>query len=71
MDYKKNVSANIKRLRRERKLTMQQLADEAGCSKSQINSVEGRARNLGFIMGCRIAKALGVKNPFRLLEPEK
>jgi transcriptional regulator with XRE-family HTH domain len=50
---------------------MQQLADEAGCSKSQINSVEGRARNIGFIMGCRIAKALGVKNPFRLLDPEK
>lgn len=66
------ISRNIKRLRRENRMSMQDLADAVQCSKSQINSVEGNARNIGSVKFLRTAMALGVNNPYEMtLEPEK
>jgi transcriptional regulator with XRE-family HTH domain len=67
MDIRKRVGANVRRLRLERELSQEGLADEAGLHRTYISGVERGVRNPTVTVLERIARALKVK-PDRLLE---
>jgi transcriptional regulator with XRE-family HTH domain len=52
------VAAELRVLRRERRMSQQALADRAGVSRRTITNAEG-AQNVGLHEFCRIANALG------------
>lgn len=61
MSASEMIAARMKELRAERKISLQELADRAGTSKSHIWSLEqGRSRNPTIEMALSIANALGV-----------
>ena len=51
---------NIRRLRLERKLTQEELAQKAGINRSYLGSVERGGRRVSMENIARLAKALGV-----------
>ncbi|MCD4813944.1 helix-turn-helix transcriptional regulator [bacterium] len=51
----------IKKIRLEKKLSHQKLADKAGLSRSMIGLLESHRRNPTILVSFKIAKALGVK----------
>lgn len=68
MDWNQVVSANVRRLRRERELTQEQLAHEAGLDLTYIGGIERGRRNPTVKALGQIAAALGVE-PSELLTP--
>jgi len=61
MSASEMIAVRMKELRAERKISLQELADRAGTSKSHIWSLEqGRSRNPTIEMALSIANALGV-----------
>ncbi|MEA3123136.1 MAG: hypothetical protein QOD67_155, partial [Caballeronia sp.] len=52
------VAAELRSLRRERRMSQQMLADRAGVSRRTITNAEG-GQNVGLHELCRIANALG------------
>jgi transcriptional regulator with XRE-family HTH domain len=55
------ISVRIKALRSQRQLSLQELADRAGCTKTHIWELEqGRSRNPTIEMAVSVANALGV-----------
>ena len=61
MDLKEVVAANLRRIRHDKKLTQEELADRVSLSVRYIGSVErGRASPTVTVLG-RIANALGVE----------
>jgi transcriptional regulator with XRE-family HTH domain len=53
-------AANVKRLRRERKLTQEALADKAGLNLTDIARIETVRRDPGIKVVAKIAHGLGV-----------
>jgi transcriptional regulator with XRE-family HTH domain len=55
------VAGNVRRLRRARKMSQEELADAPGISQSQVSSVENANLNFKFDVLWRLAGALGVR----------
>lgn len=51
----------IKEIRKEKNLTLEQLAEKTGISKTHINDVENEIKEPGLSVMVRLAKALNVK----------
>jgi len=71
MDLNKIVGQNIKRLRKQRKLSQEDFEDLAGIHRTYVGSVERGERNVTLKMLAQFAVALEV-NPVTLLleQPE-
>jgi transcriptional regulator with XRE-family HTH domain len=67
MDWAKVVGRNVRRLRKERGLTQEQLALDAGIDLTYLGGIERGRRNPSVSVLGRIAAALG-SAPSRLLE---
>lgn len=65
-----NIGAAIKKLRLERKLTQEELAERANTSKPNISNLERNAQGFSPVILSSLGKALGVKvsEIFRLAE---
>ena len=65
-DWSKVVGGNVRRLRRQRGLTQEQLAFEAELDLTYVGGIERGKRNPSLSVLARIAKALSV-HPGKLL----
>jgi transcriptional regulator with XRE-family HTH domain len=68
MDWRAVLGENVRRLRRERALTQEQLAFEAQIDLTYVGGIERGRRNPSLIVITRLAAALDVA-PATLLEP--
>lgn len=62
MDMRKIVGQNVRRVRQEKELTQEQLADISGFSQQYISSLEHGRRNPTVITLYELAQALGVSH---------
>lgn len=69
MDMRKLVGQNIARIRKERGLTQEQLADRSGFSQQYLSGLEQGRRNPTILTVYEIASALGAQ-PIELLIDE-
>ena len=60
MDMRKLVGRNVKRIRHDRGLTREQLAERSGFSQEYISALEQGRRNLTIVSIYELATALGV-----------
>lgn len=60
MDMRKLVGANVSRIRSQKGLTQEQLADLSGFSQQYISGLEQGKRNPTVVTVYELAKALGV-----------
>jgi transcriptional regulator with XRE-family HTH domain len=60
MDMRKLVGRNVKRIRQEKGLTQEQLADLSGFSQQYISGLEQGRRNPTVVSLYELATALGV-----------
>jgi len=60
MDMRKLVGRNVKRIRQEKGLTQEQLADLSGFSQQYISGLEQGRRNPTIVSLYELAAALGV-----------
>ena len=67
MEVRKRVGANVRRIRLDRELSQEGLADEAGLHRTYVSGVERGVRNPTVTVLERIARALKVR-PGQLLE---
>jgi transcriptional regulator with XRE-family HTH domain len=67
MDWGKVVGANVRRLRKERKLTQEQLAMETEIDLTYLGGIERGRRNPSLVVLGRLASALEV-HPRDLLD---
>jgi len=59
MDVRDRLAANMKRLRKERGLSQEALADAAGLDRTYISGIERKVKNPTITVVDRIAVALG------------
>lgn len=59
MDIKVKIGKRIEELRKDRKLSQEKLAAEAGIDRTYVNSVEKGRRNISVVNIEKIVKALG------------
>jgi transcriptional regulator with XRE-family HTH domain len=69
MDMRKLVGRNVGRIRREKGLTQEQLAEISGFSQQYISGLEQGRRNPTVVTVYELAMALGVSH-MELLRPE-
>jgi transcriptional regulator with XRE-family HTH domain len=69
MDMRKLVGRNAARLRKERGLTQEQLAERSGLSQQYLSGLEQGRRNPTIVTIHELAVALGVSH-LDLLRPE-
>lgn len=69
MDWGQVVGANVRRLRRERKLTQEQLAMETGIDLTYLGGIERGRRNPSILVLGRLAEALAA-HPRDLLDEQ-
>jgi transcriptional regulator with XRE-family HTH domain len=62
MDMRKLVGRNVKRVRQERGLTQEQLAERSGFSQQYISGLEQGRRNPTIVSIYELAMALGVSH---------
>jgi transcriptional regulator with XRE-family HTH domain len=67
MDLKRAMAANVRRLRVERKLTQEELADRAGISTRYLGSIERGSTAATVVVLGRLARALRV-DPRELIQ---
>ena len=60
MDVQHRLAANLRRLRQERELSQEALADEAGIHRTYVSDLERAARNPTIRVVETLADALGV-----------
>jgi transcriptional regulator with XRE-family HTH domain len=65
-DWRVILGKNVRRLRKQKKLTQEQLAFEAEIGLTYVGGIERGKRNPSLLVMVRIAKALGV-HPTKLL----
>lgn len=70
MDMRKLVGRNFARLRREKRLTQEQVADRSGLSQQYISDLERGRRNPTVITLYELAQALGVSH-IDLVSPDE
>jgi transcriptional regulator with XRE-family HTH domain len=63
MDWRSVLGENVRRLRRERELTQEQLAFEAQIDLTYVGGIERGRRNPSLVVIARLAAALGVSPP--------
>ena len=68
MDIQRRLGRNVRRLRRERGLSQEELAFEAASHRTYVSGIERGIRNPTLDVVERFAAALGVA-PHQLLEP--
>lgn len=69
MDMRKLVGRNVARLRREKGLTQEEVAERSGFSQQYLSSLERGRRNPTVITLYELAQALGV-NHVALVTPD-
>jgi transcriptional regulator with XRE-family HTH domain len=69
MDMRKLVGRNVKRIRQEKGLTQEQLAELSGFSQQYISGLEQGRRNPTLVSLYELATALGVSN-MQLVSPD-
>ena len=62
MDMRKLVGRNVKRIRQDRGLTQEQLAERSGFSQQYISGLEQGRRNPTIVSIYELATALGVSH---------
>jgi transcriptional regulator with XRE-family HTH domain len=62
MDMRKLVGRNVKRVRQEKRLTQEQLAELSGFSQQYISGLEQGRRNPTIVSLYELATALGVSH---------
>jgi transcriptional regulator with XRE-family HTH domain len=62
MDMRKLVGANVARIRRERSLTQEALAELSGLSQQYLSGLERGQRNPTIVTLYELASALGVSH---------
>ena len=67
MDIRKQLGLNVRRIRKERRWSQEELAFESGLHRTYISGIERGARNPTVLVIEQLAEALGV-TPARLLE---
>lgn len=70
MDMRRLVGRNFARLRRERGLTQEQVAERSGLSQQYLSDLERGRRNPTIITLYELAQALGVSH-VALVEPDQ
>ncbi len=58
-DYIRSIAANIRKLREQKGMTQEALAELAGISQSHLSKIEAGSRNIGMNTYVRILEALG------------
>lgn len=71
MDMRKLVGRHVKRIRLDRGLTQEALAEKCGHSQQYISDLERGKRNPTVVSVYEIAQALGVSHLELLMVPEK
>jgi transcriptional regulator with XRE-family HTH domain len=69
MDMRKLVGRNVKRIRQEKGLTQEQLAELSGFSQQYISGLEQGRRNPTIVSLYELATALGVSH-MELVRPD-
>ena len=69
MDMRKLVGRNVKRIRQEKALTQEQLAERSGFSQQYISGLEQGQRNPTIVSLYELATALGVSH-MELVSPD-
>jgi len=69
MDMRKLVGRNVKRIRQEKGLTQEQLAERSGFSQQYISGLEQGQRNPTIVSLYELATALGVSH-MELVSPD-
>ena len=69
MDMRKLVGRNVKRIRQEKGLTQEQLAELSGFSQQYISGLEQGRRNPTIVSLYELATALGVSH-MELVDPD-
>ena len=69
MSVNDSMAANLKRFREKRKLTQEQLAEMAGCSKNHLSALERGKKFPGAALIENFSRILNVK-PYQLLLDE-
>ena len=68
MDVRKRVGSNVKRFRKERGFSQEELAFECGLHRTYVSGVERGTRNPTVVVLEKIAKALGIATSWLLDE---
>lgn len=58
-DYIRSIAENIRKLREEREMTQEELAELAGISQSHLSKIEVGSRTIGMKTYIRLLEALG------------
>ncbi len=61
MDIRRQVGLNLKRIRKERSWSQEQLAFESGLHRTYISGIERGARNPTILILARLAETLRVR----------
>jgi transcriptional regulator with XRE-family HTH domain len=61
MDVRKRLARNLRSLRKERGLSQEAFADEAGLHRTYVSDLERGGRNPTIVVIDKLASALGVK----------
>lgn len=61
MDLKEVMAVNLRRIRHDKKMTQEELADRAGLSARYIGAIERANKSASVTVLGRIAEALGVE----------
>ena len=61
MDIRKRLARNLRTLRKEKGLSQEAFADEAGIHRTYVSDLERGARNPSITLVDKLASALGVK----------
>lgn len=70
MDIRERLSTNLKRLRREKGLSQEAFAHEAGIHRTYVSDLERGSRNPSITILDRLAAPLGVTASELIAEPE-
>lgn len=71
MDLKEVMAVNLRRIRHDKKMTQEELADRAGLSARYIGAIERANKSASVTVLGRIAEALGVEAAVLIERPPK